>query len=529
MHTDASQGPTGTHAPDPCVIVIFGASGDLTHRKLIPALYDLDRQGRLPAGTQIVGVSRTPMSDDQFREKLVESVKRFAAVFDAERWGAFARRVHYHAGDAASPGTFGPLAERLGRVGQGAGILRGGPEGSPNVLFYLSVAPELYERIIENIGSAGLVTEGRRWCALNPAAVPWQRIIIEKPFGTDLASAVSLNRALGRVFEEEATFRIDHYLGKELVQNILVMRFANGIFEPLWNRTHIDHVQVTAAETVGVGARAANFYDKAGALRDMIQSHLIQVLCLVGIEPPSVFNADAIMREKIKLLNCARVPGSSDLWRDAVLGRYGPGESPAEPAYVQEPGVDTGRRTETYAAMRLMFDNWRWAGVPFFVRSGKKMATKLTEVVVQFRRPPSDMFRHIGLSLGDRPANRMVINIAPREGISLRVEGKVPGPGLTLASAKLDLDYLETFGGEVIEAYGPLILDAIRGDRTLFKHRDEVEGGWRICDPFLADEGVRSRIETYAPGSWGPSGADRMIASDAPGRSWHNPKQGEVR
>ncbi|MCW5764832.1 MAG: glucose-6-phosphate dehydrogenase [Phycisphaeraceae bacterium] len=512
---------------EPCILVIFGASGDLTQRKLIPALYDLDRQGRLPAGMCVLGVSRTAMSDEAFREKMHASVKQFSAGFEPAKWESFARRLYYFAGDGASADMFPGLNVRLAALGERHAILRGG--GQPNLLFYLSVAPTLYEAIIANIGASGLVSEGKRWCSLNAQAMPWQRIIVEKPFGTDLASTVSLNRALGRVFEEESIFRIDHYLGKELVQNILVMRFANSIFEPMWNRNHVDHVQVTATETVGVGSRAANFYDAAGALRDMIQSHLLQVLAMVAIEPPSVFDAAAIMREKIKLFNSYLPLRPEQIARSGVFGRYTRSAGGDQPSYVEEKGVSAERRTETYAALRLHFENWRWAGVPFFVRSGKSLAAKLTEVVVQFKKPPTDLFRSVDPTLRDRPANRLIINIAPREGISLRIEGKVPGPGLAIQSAKLDLDYLQRFGGEVIEAYGPLILDAVRGDRTLYKHRDEVEGGWRICDPFLNSPELRAGIEDYAAGSWGPAGADHLIAADAPGRQWHNPRPDDVR
>ncbi len=510
-------------AIEPCVLIIFGASGDLTKRKLIPALYDLDRQGRLPEQLCILGVSRTPLSDDAFRDKMKESVKEFASVFDDAVWARFAPRLRYLAGDGASPESFPALSKKIVDLGGEYKILREG--GSPNVLFYLSVSPSVYEPIIDNIGAAGLVTEGHRWCSLNAASMPWQRIIIEKPFGTDLPTTVSLNQCLGRVFEEDAIFRIDHYLGKELVQNILVMRFANTFFEPMWNRTYIDHVQITAAETVGVGSRAANFYDTAGALRDMIQSHLIQVLCLVAIEPPSVYDASAIMREKIKLINSCPTLTDEQAQTSAVFGRYTKGSKPEDKAYVDEPGVDPKRATETYAAIRLGFDNWRWAGVPFFLRSGKRMAAKRTEVMVQFRKPPTNLFRHLDPALADRPPNRLLITIAPREGISLRMEGKVPGSGIKLASANLDLDYLNSFGGEVIEAYGPLILDAIRGDRTLYKHRDEVEGGWRVCDPFLKSAKLRAEIQDYAPGTWGPKAADAIIgAGSTPGleRRWHN-------
>ena len=513
-----------TNAIEPCLIVIFGASGDLTARKLIPSLYDLDCLGQLPERVAVMGVSRSEMSDEAFREKMRAAVAEHSKGFCPDRFAGFARRLHYHAGDAARPEDYPALREAIARVGGEHGLLRA--QGMPNLLFYLSVAPTLYGPIIQNIGDAGLVAEGKRWCALDPKALPWQRVIIEKPFGTDLSSARALNQALGRVFEEDATYRIDHYLGKELVQDILVMRLANAIFEPLWNRTHVHHVQVSATETIGVGGRAGTFYDGAGAIRDMIQSHLLQVLALVAMEPPSSYSADSIAREKIKLLSCAQVASSDEqAWDWGSLGRYG--AAPDGPAYVGEAGVDASRRTETFAAMRMGFDNWRWAGVPFFVRSGKRMAGKLTEVVVLFRSPPLDMFERLGVKMPDEPPNRLIINIAPTEGISLRVAGKVPGAGLRIETTKLDMDYVERFGGEHIDAYGPLILDAIKGDRTLFKHRDEVESGWRIVQPFLDSSRLREGIETYESGSWGPGRADAIIAAEH-GR-WHNPRTGEVR
>ena len=501
---------------EPCVLVIFGASGDLTSRKLIPALFELDQKGELPVGASVLGVSRTDLTDDAFRSRLRERIKKNSTSMDKGAWQKFEERLFYYRADATDPNEMAGLAARVRQLGEVSGISLAQCE--PNILFYLSVAPALYEPIIASIGVSGLVTEGKRWCSLDRDVMAWQRIIIEKPFGEDLVSARSLNMALGRVFEEESIFRIDHYLGKELVQNILVLRFANSIFEPLWNRTNIDHVQLTAAESIGVGSRAATFYDSAGAIRDMIQSHLLQVLALIAIEPPAIMDASSIMREKINLLNCAKIPSSDQIIKSAVLGRYGAGGD--EPAYVDEPGVDADRRTETFAAMRVEFDNWRWAGVPFYVRSGKRLAAKVTEISIQFKRPPTNRFRELGADLGSRPANRLVIHIAPREGISLMLQGKVPGPGLEMDSAKLDLDYQERFGGEPVEAYGPLLLDAMRGDRTLYKHRDEVEAGWRICEPFLEDSALREAIQTYEPGAWGPEGSEDLLRSE--GRMWNN-------
>ncbi len=499
--------------PDPCVLVIFGASGDLTARKLIPALYEMRAVGALPSSFRVLGVSRRPKTDDAWRDELAVSAREHAKRFDAGVWREFAKCIHYFAGDAARPEMYDGLRERLAQLDTD-----GGTRG--NRLFYLSVAPELYESIVQRIDEAELVTEGKRWCSIDPSARSWQRIIIEKPFGHDEASAASLNRSLGRVFEEEAIYRIDHYLGKEVVQAMLVLRFANTMFEPIWNHRYIDHVQISASETVGVGNRTA-FYDGTGAIRDMIQSHLLQIFAFVVMEPPATITADDIRAEKIKAVRAIRPTTAEDIASHAVLGQYA-GDA-QEGAYVDHEGVAKGSTTETFAALKLHVDNWRWAGTPFFVRSGKRLAKKRTEIVVQFKRPAANLFRGTPHTGGAVMGNRLVIEIAPFERTRLRFESKVPGTPLTIASVEMQVDFDKEFGVEPLEAYGPLLLDAMRGDQSLYKHRLEVESGWAAVMPFLGPGSMAARqgiASNYAPGSWGPAAADELMSSD--GRAWHN-------
>lgn len=502
--------------PANCLIVIFGASGDLTKRKLVPSLFSLARKNQLPAGTAVLGVSRTDMSDDAFRAHLTPHVKQFARDFDAAAWDDFATRIYYHTADTTSAESFVGLKARIGGLSGQYGT-------GQRLLFYLSVAPQLYEPIVDNLAALQMITEGKTMCSLNRTHGAWQRLIVEKPFGYDPPSAAHLNQVLGRACEEHAIYRIDHYLGKETVQNLLVFRFANAIFEPIWNSNYIDHVQVTAAESVGVQDRGG-YYDSpsGGAMRDMIQSHLIQVMALVAMEPPVSMRADDIRLEKVKVLSATRGPGADEMADFTVRGHYGRGsmDGQAVPAYLEEQGVAPDSGTETYAALQLHVDTWRWGGVPFYLRSGKRMAKKLTEIVVNFKHTPHCLFREQTRKL--KP-NQIIINVQPDEGIRIRFEGKVPGTKMDIKDVVMDFDLVEQFNAEPPEAYATLLLDAIRGDQTLFKHREEVEHCWRVVQPAIDywKNTATDAPSEYASGTWGPSASDIMMARDD--RNWHNP------
>lgn len=507
-----------TDAAESCLIVIFGASGDLTKRKLIPALYDLYTSGLMSEHFAVLGVSRSDMSDEAFRDRVEPFVKKFALEFDAQAWSDFAKRVFYHVGDSTQSANFPALKQQIVQ-------LAAEHKTGENVLFYLSLAPQLYDRTIVNLGEHQMVTEGKAWCSINREAQPWQRVIIEKPFGNDPESAAHLNRVIGRVFEEESIYRIDHYLGKETVQNLMVFRFANAIFEPIWNRSYIDHVQVTATETVGVEGRGG-YYDSGsgGAMRDMIQSHLLQVLAVVAMEPPVSMSATDVRVEKSKTLTAVRIVEPQDVLAMAVRGQYGPGQlnGQAKAAYRAEEGVSPDSQTDTYSALQVFIDSWRWHGVPFYLRSGKAMAKKTTEVVINFKPTPHCLFRDQTRGKDSLPPNQIVINIQPNEGIRLRFEGKVPGLGMNIKSVLMDFDYVDQFTAKSPQAYATLLLDCMRGDQTLFKHRDEIETAWRIVQPVLDywAENPQDDLPNYAAGTWGPSSSDIMLAKQD--RYWRN-------
>jgi glucose-6-phosphate 1-dehydrogenase len=497
---DLKAAQSAERIPEPTAVVIFGASGDLTKRKLLPALFHLEQSGLLPAEFSVVGVARRPLQDE-FSKDMREGILQFGGVKDGDaKLDEFIGKISYHAMNFDDPEGYGQLKSLLENIDQNKGT-------KGNRLFYLATAPEYFADIIDQLGKHGMAKPQKGTV----------HVIIEKPFGHDLVSARQLNDEVNRVFAEDQIFRIDHYLGKETVQNILVFRFANGIFEPVWNRNYVDHVQITASEDIGIEGRGP-FYEKAGALRDVVQNHVMELLSFVALEPPVSFDADAMRREKVKV------------WRsiqpihllDSVRGQYGPGIVDGKPVkgYRQEDRVDPNSSTETYAALKLGIENWRWAGVPFYLRAGKRLAKRATEITIQFKQPPQLLFKNQSGPCRDLQPNLITMRIQPDEGISLRFGAKVPSPNMEVCPVNMNFSYAEAFGKSSANGYERLLLDAMLGDATLFAHRDGVEATWSLLTPIL-DQWASTKprdFPNYPAGTWGPKSADELLGRD--GREW---------
>ena len=489
---------------DPCVMVIYGANGDLTRRKLIPALYNLAKDGLLTREFAVIGFSTGEHTDESFRAALGEAINAFLPVpVNPDVWAWFAQHIHYVRGSSEDPAAYARLAAEVDRAAKEHGI-------PANVFHYLAVAPRYFGEIVRHLGENGLVQEKDG---------QWRRVIIEKPFGRDLESACALNAEIRQVLAERQIYRIDHYLGKETVQNLMVFRFGNGIFEPIWDRRYIDHVQITAAETVGVEQRGG-YYETSGALRDMVPNHLFQLLSLTAMEPPISFDADAVRDEQAKVLRAIQPFTPEDVLSKTVRGQYGEGvhDGKSLPAYRNEYKVAPNSQTDTYVALRIVIDNWRWADVPFYVRTGKRMARRCTEIAIQFKHAPFLMFRKAGVE--GLTQNRLVIRIQPDEGISLTFGAKVPGTGMRQGAVDMDFSYADHFGSYPSTGYERLLYDCMIGDQTLFQRADMVEAGWEVIQPLLdVWKALPSRnFPNYDSGSWGPKEAHDLLARD--GREW---------
>ncbi|MEK6660854.1 MAG: glucose-6-phosphate dehydrogenase [candidate division NC10 bacterium] len=523
---DPTTQPLRDQVPDGCALVIFGASGDLTRRKLVPALYALAHDGLLPDRFVAVGLARREKSHQVFRDEMRAAVDQFSRLhpLKPEVWDRLAQGLYYIPASFDDPAGY----ERLGAFLADADRQHG---TAGNRVFYLATPPAPYASIVDRLGAAGLVSDawdGPRGGDATGKGQGWSRIIIEKPFGRDLSTARALNADIHKVFRERQVYRIDHYLGKETVQNILTFRFGNSIFEPLWNRRYVDHVQLLVAEDLGVEGRG-EYYDTAGAMRDMVQNHMLQLLSLVAMEPPATFEPDAVRDEKVKVLRAIRPVNLARSGDVTIRAQYVSGTQGGKkiPTYADEPGVAEGTATETYAALRLEIDNWRWAGVPFYLRTGKALARRVTEVTIQYRQPPLLLFAHAEHPRHEErdviEPNRLTLRIQPDEGISLRVGLKPPGPRISLVPARLGFVYRDTFGVDPAEAYERLLLDCMLGDSTLFIRRDEVETAWALVTPVLEAWAAAGRngLASYPAGSWGPKEADGFIQTDA--REWVNP------
>jgi glucose-6-phosphate 1-dehydrogenase len=491
---------TSAHAGPPCIMVIFGAAGDLTKRKLIPALYNLKKSNLLSDNFAVIGVARAEFGDEEFRNRLRDDMKEFATEeVDAQTWSWLAERLYYLSGDFNDDKTFAQLKEMLARIDTER-------ETNEKYFFYLATAPQFFAPVVQKLGASGLAREEND---------RWRRVVIEKPFGRDLESARKLNQDIKEVLEEDQIYRIDHYLGKETVQNILIFRFGNGIFEPIWNRRYIDCVQITAAEKVGVEQRGG-YYDGAGALRDMVPNHLLQLVTLTAMEPPISFEADAVRDEQAKVLHAIQRPSPEAAARRTVRGQYADGEIDNEkvPAYRSEQNVAPDSATETYVALKLLIDNWRWADVPFYLRTGKRLAARDTEIAIQFKRPPFVLFHKT--SVAQLTTNRLVLHIQPDEGVSLRFGAKVPGPVMSVGAVDMNFDYEDYFGKTPSTGYERLLHDCMMGDATLFQRADQVEAGWSVVEPIQAAWSAMPppSFPNYKAASWGPKEADELLGCD---------------
>jgi len=510
---DTSRRIPDLRVEDNQTVVIFGGTGDLTRRKLLPALFALHVEKRLPEQFRIVAFGRRDYSSESFREEMVQEVDRFQRVEGSpDQVKAFCEKIDYFKGELDNDGSFKEMAE----------LLNDNNTYSPNRVFYLSVAPDFFGPVTARLKEAGLIH--------HPGDTHWSRVVIEKPFGRDLDSALSLNHEILRLLDESQVYRIDHYLGKETVQNILSFRFANTIFEPVFKSSYVDHIQVTASETVGMESGRGAFFDTAGSLRDMMQNHLSQLLCLVTMEPPSGFSSDAVRNEKVKVLQSIRIPGLDDVRKQVVRAQYAAGQLDGKkiPAYVNEERVPGDSRTETFVAGKFFIDNWRWSGVPIYLRTGKRMARKQTSITVQFKKPPMQLFQTVQCEqdvcdLTETRPNMLTFRIQPDEGISLHFATKRPSMHMVVEDSELEFNYASNYEGTLPEAYERLLMDVMRGDATLFMRSDEVEAAWRIMDPILTawrERDARIPLHFYAPGTWGPLAADELFPYNSGG--WMN-------